>query len=456
MRYLFLLSVLGIALFYSCSDKNVDDEDGDGNETLTLNQSVNTFLEGHFKKEYLWAAEIKSKSPSKSLEPATYFSGMTHSGDKWSRLTDEPQEGEIAAASEGYDYGYGFLLTVWTSSETTIIGAKVNHVYPGSPAARAGIQRGDMITKIDGSSISSANQDKLISGSNVSFEVWKKMDKEDTKTYVLTSGRFTVTPILKDTIFTYEGKRIGYLYYASFTYSGPSDTTDLSRVFKKFKGNVDEFIFDLRYNGGGYSNVATHIASLLAPSSVVDQEDILIYKQWNKDMQNAVGQANREERFNKNVPVGSRLGLSKLWFITTASTASSSELLISGLWPSMGKENIRTVGGTTHGKNAGGLTYSPKENDLKNWHAYLITMTYTNKNSQSVSGGISATYPFPGSNNKVIYDDISDLGDPTDPYIAKVLELITGKSPLSRAPSETPRQAYTATLLGNPTYLIFE
>lgn len=146
----------------------------------------------------------------------------------------------------------------------------------------------------------------------------------------LNAQKYEVNPILKNTVIEEGDKKIGYLAYASFVYKNQSSLDELTRIFNEFKTQeIDELILDLRYNGGGYNHAAVHLASLIAPTSAVMSNKLLIYKQWNEKYQ-AIYQNSSlmtEEHLNAKVPENARLGLEKVWILTNNSTASASEVV---------------------------------------------------------------------------------------------------------------------------------
>ncbi|MDR1415744.1 MAG: hypothetical protein LBI96_08035, partial [Odoribacteraceae bacterium] len=158
--------------------------------------------------------------------------------------------------------------------------------------------------------------------------------------------------------------------------------------------------------------------SLIAPDAAVSQKDVLIYKTWNEEYQK-IYKNESAERFDDQVPSSARLNLSRLWVLTSQNTASASEVIISGLQPHM---NVYTIGDATTGKNTGGSVFSP-DDDTEDKGAYLITMSYENKNRASVAGGIP---PYRGYSTNAVYQDASDLGNPSEPLLKIALEEISG------------------------------
>ena len=71
---------------------------------------------------------------------------------------------------------------------------------------------------------------------------------------------------------------------------------------------------------------------------------------------------------NKNAEIQhANLDLSRIYILTSTSTASASEAVINGLIPYMGRTNIQLIGDKTIGKNVGSNTFGEKES-----HDYLL------------------------------------------------------------------------------------
>jgi hypothetical protein len=419
---------VGLAL-WGCSDEGLDGGgNGDkvgNNAPTTVVGKFNAFLKKEMTGIYLWADEVREKAEYIPLDTNNqwYFDALKYTEDRWSRLTGEAFEGELADIDDGYDTGFGWTVTLWKVG--SVFEAKLNHVYPHTPAAEAGLQRGDFITHVNGFTLSDASINQLFNTQTPITVRVKKRNGSVTESLSLTPRRFDIDPIAKDTVLARGGKRIGYLYYTSFVYKDDQSLQDLSAIFTKFKeAKVDEFVLDLRYNGGGYLNAAIHLASLLAPEKAVSQRDILIYKTWNAEYQK-IYKNNTAEHFDNQVPAVARLDLSRLWVLTSQGTASASEVVISGLKPYI---NVYTIGDVTTGKNTGGSVFS--DNTIKDKAAYIITMQYENKNKESVAGGVS---PYRGYDTMASYRDTTDLGDPAETLLKIALEEIA--KPTGRASS---------------------
>ena len=384
-RICFFLILIGFLA--SCEDTSVKPSPYTGTYTR-----INTFTKDKMTDQYFWADEVKDKNIEADLDPATYFANMKYAGDPWSHITKSQGLGEIADAS-GNENGFGYNLNFWEDGGYII--AEVNFVYSNSPAAKAGLKRGDIITRMNGKKITTENY---------------------------TAQNFTINPILEYGVITHDERKVGYVAYSNFVYRNATSLLQLNDVFQKLKEQgIEELILDLRYNTGGYMLAVKRLCSLIAPEEVVESEEILIHKRWNDAYQKKYADTPEmmEERFDKTVPTDARLNLPRLWVITSKVTASASELLISALSPYM---EVHVIGETTVGKNMGGITFTPPENDLQGWNISLISLLYTNSEGRSVRNGIVPEIPVAET-----FPHRESLGDPKEPLLAVVLEMIPGK-----------------------------
>lgn len=425
MRNLIYIGLLAIAAF-GCTDEKIND-----GRDLTENEQVNTYIKEEMTGNtslYLWTEEIQGKSVTTTADPSVYVAQMRHSDDKWTSVEQDPLASRTDAnENDDIETGYGFYLVNYRTDDGLYF-SYVGYVYPGSPAEKAGLKRGDIITKVDGEYLT-GDFSKLYTSSSVTVELGtmegNTIYTETGKTVNMTAANTQIDPVLVDTTYEVGGKKVGYLHYTRFVYAGDDDLDHLTTVFRRFKSEgVKEFILDLRYNPGGYEMAAQRLATLLAPESAVASEEVLLEKQWNAMWQayyEAHGGVNLVTRLDKEVAADARLGdLERLWVITGSGTASSSEVVINGLKPFYGDRLIQ-VGETTYGKYVGGVTRIPDDEEISDWRLSLITCTDVNSEGTSVKGGLAPDIP--------VEDNVLDsypLGDTSEFLLGLVLSHIQG------------------------------
>jgi carboxyl-terminal processing protease len=148
-------------------------------------------------------------------------------------------------------------------------GLRVIDVFPGAPAAQAGIQHGDLIVDVDSRPLAGHTADyasKLIKG-RAGTRVKITVDRgQRTMTFSLVRAN-VVVPVASGKIINYHGKKIGYLRLTSFT-SGSGDELR-SEVQKVLHGGAQALILDLRENGGGLLEEAVNVASIFVPDGTI-------------------------------------------------------------------------------------------------------------------------------------------------------------------------------------------
>lgn len=262
---------------------------------------------------------------------------------------------EVSATTKSetnLDYGWDITFYQITDDNGVVqenILVRVNYVYPSSPAAQAGLKRGDVITQRNGVNYTSKNYQELAAQTDAA--TLTLLSEETVSLPAATDA--TYNPILDAEVLDHEGYKVGYLAYSKFI-RGTNEENDatydnvLRQTFTQTfaPAGLDAFVLDLRYNRGGDIRAAQLLTSMLAPSSAIGQR--LFYLEYNdkQDPQTSDFMATTEL-----IGSGSNLNLSKIYILTSNVTASASELVISALRPYMGTENIVLVGSTTYGKN---------------------------------------------------------------------------------------------------------
>ena len=152
-------------------------------------------------------------------------------------------------------------------------GLRVVDVYAGYPAARAGLQHGDLITKVGSVSLagrSSAFGSQQIRGSAGTRVVLTIVRGQQMRTVTIIRVN-RVVPVATGKIVTYHGTKIGVLTLTAFTDgSGAQLRTDTENVIHQ---GATALILDLRDNGGGLLNEAVNVASIFIPDGTIVSTD---------------------------------------------------------------------------------------------------------------------------------------------------------------------------------------
>ncbi len=469
--YPLIAVILCTGILSSCKKENKNNNNPSGpskvGSTLDLIKD-SVFL--YAQEEYLWNTQLPSYSAfnprsfsnpedatalSTELNALSQYAINPSTGAPYEYSIYDPSaakysfidDGTETAALNGSKGDYGFDVNYSLINDPLVNDLRVEYVYPGSPAAVAGIKRGYRITSINGSASlsydgsgygtgTSANLNAINAAIYASNTISMTLQKPDGTTLTVTDlsvGNYNVNPVLKDTVFNEgNGHVIGYLVFNSFTSDSNADPL-LNAAFANFTSQgVTDLVVDLRYNGGGYVSTAEYLDNLIVPaaksgtlmyntyynSNLVSGKDPLLANQWRTDPSSGqdfnYGQINYSvaENLVNFSKIGS-LNVGRVFFIMTDQTASASELTINNLRPEM---DVEFVGTTSYGKPVGFF-------DININKYTMFTPEFSVQNSAGAGGYYAGFTPgapgYPGVNG---VDDITkDFGDPTESLLADII-----------------------------------
>ena len=423
---------------------------------------VNRFIYDGLNEFYVWSSTINWTSIDYTKEKSSneFFKRLIYKDDRWTSLTDNAKAWTQAFA--GVSTTYGFDLRFSYIGQTEELVAIVRYVYPGSPADRAGIRRGDLLLKLNGGPITVKNYADFYDKPTIVVNKGILKDKTLTAEPVgvaMTAVEMYQDPILKDTVINKDGHRVGYLCYSDYT---EKSQKALLKVFTHFKtAGVTDVVLDLRHNGGGYVSTANLLCSILAPEAVVKKKEAYLLKTWNETWQKRLDNPDdRGEIYEYFADtLGINMNLNRLYILTGKGTASASELTLTGLTPYM---DVVQIGDTTHGKFCGGIVLQPdylariknwyyhnnkpvvSYQGIQNWGMYVMIYKFSNKRKDEFPRGFAPKY--------VVKENLLELypfGDERDPLLGKALELITGKQ-VAKARSRRIQPALRELPIDNP------
>jgi len=380
-------------------------------------------LRGFMQEQYYWYRDMPAPDEGAATMDAYFRSMLVRPLDRFSY--SQPTEEYQQVFTEGRRVGYGYTL-VWSDMARTQL--RVRSVEPLSPAARAGLARGDRIEAIDGYTPADIAAGLLppVTTPGVPRTFTAVTAAGQWKMLTVTSEEYLLSPVAATNVFDVTAPagpaKVGYLAYNQFVaYS----REQLEAVFSQFaEAGVGEVILDLRYNGGGDVTMSRQLASLLGGTATLGQ----IYASLRFNDRQA--SRNMYLLFNMPATVGTPLGagLRRVFVIASGGTASASELLINGLQPFV---EVVLIGEPTYGKPYGFVPFE------------LCGTTYQAVQFESFNalgvGGFTSGFPPTCS----VPDDLEhQLGDPAEARIRTALNYVAtgscGAAAALRAPKPLP------------------
>ena len=400
-----------ILLLASC---NKDDAD-------KATSNANRWIETNMRHWYYWYDEIpESKKLNFSSNPETFFNSLLSNNDgKSGYHYSTIKKKNTATRSSNNDPSFGFEFQNWVNTQTRYA-VNVLYVLPNSPAEKAGLKRGEWILKINQVDVNTTNIYDLLGTNTITLHVANSWTTSLSEMRVIEMTPTIVedNPIFYTNIYQDEStdmKKIGYMVYNHFT-AGPNGDDDITYdnqmkdEFTQFKAaGIEEFILDLRYNGGGLVTCAQLMAQMLAPANAIGS--VFCNTVYNDVV-------NRETTYYLNQNTDN-LDLPRLFVLTSTRTASASEAVINGLLPFY---DVIMLGEHTEGKNVGSVTLSDDKYDYE-LHP-IVCKVFNAKGESDYSNGFIPNWKLEG-NNRLI-NGHTEMGDKdNDVLLNAAIQMIT-------------------------------
>lgn len=313
-------------------------------------EDENNWLRSWSNDVYLWYDEITDVDPDLHTTPA-YFDFMRTNErttsdarkDRFHFTYDTQEWQQLSRSGTSVGYGADIIFLANTPPRRTVISI----VQPGSPAAKAGVDRGTVIVRVDGEDLVNGNNGRVLhaglfpatAGESHVFLI-KDFDGSNERSITLVSADITEETVpVTQTFTTDAGTVVGYMVFSSFL--EPSEKRLVAEFRTMVAANVTEFILDLRYNGGGYLDIANELAFMIAGPAAAQGKvfDEIQFNDKHRSTNPITGQALSPDIFHATTqgfsltagdPLPS-LTLDRVFILVGARTASASESIINGL-----------------------------------------------------------------------------------------------------------------------------
>tara|TARA_R110001632_G_scaffold178480_4_gene298254 strand:- start:8112 stop:9572 length:1461 start_codon:yes stop_codon:yes gene_type:complete len=457
-RRLILILFIGFT-FYSCEKTD---------NLIPQDIEVQDFVWKGMNAFYLWQPDVPDLADTRFSSQSqlnSYLQGFSDPADLFQNLRFLPGNVDrFSVIVEDYialenvfqgifvSNGMEFGLVRYITDQTKVFGY-VRYVIPGSDADTKGVLRGMLFTEVDGVQLTDANFGSLLFGSNTAYTItladYNAGDPvTNTTMFALAKLQLQENPVHIAKTITEGTNKIGYLMYNQFsaTFDG-----QLNAAFATFQSeNITDLIIDLRYNGGGRVSTATYLGGMVTGQF---NNQLFSKEQWNTKVQAVIAASQFENNFtneilnrdqNQNIvlqePINS-LNLNRIYFITTGSTASASELVMNALSSYI---DVNSVGTTTIGKVHGSVTLYDSDNLTRTganlnpnhtWALQPLVLEILNKDGFNQPNGITPTVNLPED-----FGDLGVLGERSDPLLDRTIILITTGSRVITSDRNTTRE----------------
>ncbi|GEL78817.1 S41 family peptidase [Tenuibacillus multivorans] len=181
------------------------------------------------------------------------------------------------------------FVGIGISFELVEEGVFVRNVFEDSPAEEAGIKPGDIITYVDDVALEEKSSEEIASliGGPEDTSVKITLDRNGLIITLDVTRQEIQVPIVTSQKLA---GNIGYIQFQSF----PQNLTELIQEHKQQLGDVDSWILDVRFNGGGYLQAAQQLLGMFPG---IENSMIANYK----NHQEVYKTIEQEETFNKPI-----------------------------------------------------------------------------------------------------------------------------------------------------------
>ena len=332
----------------------------------------NNFLRSYSDDTYLWYSEITDRDPSLHATPDYFDLLVTNATTPSGQPKDKfhftfPSDVWFQLSQSGISAGYGARWVLIESTPPREV--VVAYTEPDSPARDAALARGAEVLIADGVDVVNATSQAQIdvlndalfpeqAGGTHTFTV-RDIDGTE-REITMTAEEVTSTPVQNVSSISTPTGNVGYLLFNSHIATAETGLVDAVEQLQGMA--ITDLIVDLRYNGGGFLDLASEFAYMIAGAGPTTSGEIfedLVFNDKYPTINPVTGQALSPTPFHSTTlgfsePAGEplpTLDLPRVFVLSGPNTCSASESVMNSL-RGVGVEVIQ-IGSTTCGKPYG-------------------------------------------------------------------------------------------------------
>jgi carboxyl-terminal processing protease len=381
----------------------------------------------------------------------------------------------VALSSAGSTAGFGFTAAVLVASPPRDV--RIAYTDPGTPAATAtpALVRGLQFVTINnvdvanGSDVATLNEALFapIMGKQYVFVYTDLQGAPGNRTtFTAVAGTVTSTPVQNVGTLPAPNASVGYMLFNAQIAPAEGELIAGISTLQAANGGagITDLVLDLRYNGGGFLDIASELAFMIAGPTPTAGKAFEVERFNNKNpfgvttAQATTGFHNVSQGFSTTAGAAlPHLDLARVFVLTGPDTCSASEAVINGL-RGVGIEVIQ-IGHTTCGKPYG---FFPQDNCDTTYFA----IQFQGANAAGFSGFADGFVPAGGTAGNdlpgcQVADDLTrQLGDPAEGRLAAALLYrnnsgmcpavsVSKPNPLGLAPQHEAAMLHRSAILEN-------
>jgi carboxyl-terminal processing protease len=218
---------------------------------------------------YLWYDEVPDTDPALAASTAQFFDGLkSPARDRFHFTYPTAQWEQLSQSGVSAGYGASFVLLATSPPRRAVVA----YTEAGSPAAAAGITRGAEILAVDSVDLVNANDTASIAtlnaglfpntaGQTHTFTI-RDPGSATTRLVTLQSANVTSVPVQNTAAIATAGGPVGYLLFND--HIATSEQGLVNAITTLRAAAVTDLVIDLRYNGGGFLDIASELAFMVA------------------------------------------------------------------------------------------------------------------------------------------------------------------------------------------------